>query len=87
MTLDVNDIRKHFPALRRPLIFLDNPGGTQIAQQSIDRLNTYLVHHNANHGGAFVTSQESDAIVDQARAAAADFLNAGRPKRSYLVQI
>jgi cysteine desulfurase family protein (TIGR01976 family) len=80
MTLDINAIREHFPALRRQLIFLDNPGGTQIAQQSIDRLNAYLVQHNANHGGAFVTSRESDAIVDQARAAAAEFLNASRPE-------
>ncbi len=80
MTLEPLAIREHFPALRRHAIFLDNPGGTQIAQESIDRLNDYLVHHNANHGGAFPTSQESDAIVDQARAATADFLNAARPE-------
>ena len=80
MTLDSTVIREHFPALRRPLIFLDNPGGTQIAQGSIDRLNAYLIHHNANHGGAFLTSQESDAVVEQARTAAATFLNAARPE-------
>ncbi len=37
MTLDVEQIRKHFPALSRPVIYFDNPGGTQIAQQSLDR--------------------------------------------------
>ena len=80
MTFELSTIREHFPALRRPSIFLDNPGGTQISQESIDRINEYLVHHNANHGGAFITSQETDAIVDQARSAAADFLNAARPE-------
>jgi cysteine desulfurase family protein (TIGR01976 family) len=80
MTLDLSSIREHFPALRRPVIYLDNPGGTQIAQESIDRINTYLTHHNANHGGVFATSRESDALVDEARTAAADFLNATRPE-------
>jgi cysteine desulfurase family protein (TIGR01976 family) len=79
MTLDTSAIREHFPALHRPVIYLDNPGGTQIAQESIERINTYLTQHNANHGGAFATSRESDAIVDEARAAAADFLNAAQP--------
>jgi cysteine desulfurase family protein (TIGR01976 family) len=78
MHLNLSEIREHFPALRRPSIYLDNPGGTQIAQESIDRFNKYLIHHNANHGGAFRTSLESDALVDQAREAAADFLNAAR---------
>jgi cysteine desulfurase family protein (TIGR01976 family) len=78
MTLDLSSIRQHFPALHRPVIYLDNPGGTQIAQESIDRINSYLIQHNANHGGVFATSRESDALIDEARSAAADFLNATR---------
>ena len=80
MSLDPASIREQFPALRRPAIYLDNPGGTQVAQPSLDRMNDYLVRHNANHGGAFQTSQESDAIVEQARAAVADFFNASQPE-------
>jgi cysteine desulfurase family protein (TIGR01976 family) len=80
MAIDINKIRKQFPALERNLIFFDNPGGTQIVQSSIDRLNSYLLNHNANHGGEFATSQESDEILDQAHAAAADFLNAAKPE-------
>ncbi len=79
MTLDLSAIREQFPALSRPVIFLDNPGGTQIARQSIDRMMQYLVETNANHGGQFATSRASDALVDEARAAAADFINAARP--------
>ena len=79
MTLDLFTIREQFPALRRPAIFFDNPGGTQIAQKSIDRITSYLTLHNANHGGAFSTSVESDAVLDEAHLAMADLLNAGRP--------
>jgi selenocysteine lyase/cysteine desulfurase len=79
MTLDLYMIREQFPALRRPAIFFDNPGGTQIAQKSIDRITSYLTLHNANHGGAFSTSVESDAVLDEAHLAMADLLNARRP--------
>ncbi|HLB46320.1 MAG TPA: cysteine desulfurase-like protein, partial [Anaerolineales bacterium] len=57
-------------------IYLDNPGGTQVAQPVIDRMNHYLVHNNANHGGAFRTSVDSDAVLHDAHAAMADLLNA-----------
>jgi selenocysteine lyase/cysteine desulfurase len=66
MTLDLFMIRAQFPALRRPAIYFDNPGGTQIAQPSIGRITSYLTAHNANHGGAFTTSVESDAVLEEA---------------------
>lgn len=80
MPLEPNLIRQQFPALERQAIYLDNPGGTQIARHSLDRMVSYLTHHNANHGGAFATSLESDAILDEAHSAMADFLNASRPQ-------
>jgi cysteine desulfurase family protein (TIGR01976 family) len=76
MTLDLSAIRSQFPSLDRPDIFLDNPGGTQIAKQSLDRINRYLIECNANHGGAFATSIASDAVLDEAHQAMADFYNA-----------
>jgi cysteine desulfurase family protein (TIGR01976 family) len=76
MPLDLTTIRSQFPALGRDAIYLDNPAGTQVARTVLDRINNYLVEHNANHGGVFATSRESDALVEQARQAAADFLNA-----------
>jgi cysteine desulfurase family protein (TIGR01976 family) len=76
MPLNINCIREQFPALNRPAIFFDNPGGTQIAKQSLERVNKYLLECNANHEGAFETSQRSDAILDEAHAAMADFYNA-----------
>jgi cysteine desulfurase family protein (TIGR01976 family) len=84
--LNYNEIRRQFPALRtqaelpRPSIFFDNPGGTQISQASLDRVSSYLVQHNANHGGAFRTSRDSDAILREAHTAMADFYHAERPE-------
>lgn len=80
MPLDLAQIRSQFPALQRPDIFLDNPGGTQVAQPVLERMNAYLVEHNANHGGAFTTSRASDAILDEAHSAVADLFNAIRPE-------
>src|SRR5262245_6984670 len=80
MSFNHNLIRQQFPSLDRPAIFLDNPAGTQIARPSLDRMNSYLLEHNANHGGAFETSQKSDEVLHEAHVAMADFLNASRPQ-------
>jgi len=80
MTLDLSAIRSQFPSLSRPDIFFDNPGGTQIAKQSIDRINKYLIECNANHAGAFSTSVASDQVLDEAHLAMADFYNASSPE-------
>jgi selenocysteine lyase/cysteine desulfurase len=79
MPLDLPTIRQQFPALRRPVIYLDNPAGTQVVHSVPERMREYLLLHNANHGGAFAASRESDALVDEARTAAADFLCADGP--------
>lgn len=73
-------IRSHFPALASGAIFFDNPGGTQVAQEALQRMQYHLQYTNANNGGAFYTSQASDATVYEARQAVADFLHAQRPE-------
>jgi len=82
--LDISLIRNEFPALAReqdgrPLVFFDAPGGTQVTRRCLERMMAYLTRHNANTHGAFVTSQESDAILAEAHEAAADLLNAASP--------
>lgn len=78
---DVQAVRQQFPALQelfegRPGIFFDNPGGTQVPQRVIDAIANYYIRSNANVHGAFITSRRSDAIIDEARQAAADLLGA-----------
>jgi cysteine desulfurase family protein (TIGR01976 family) len=82
--LDLDHVRSQFPALAlqvngQPAVFLDNPGGTQVPQAVIDAMSHYLAGSNANHGGAFATSQRSDEILDEAHAAMADMVNASSP--------
>ncbi|MFN2216870.1 MAG: cysteine desulfurase-like protein [Anaerolineales bacterium] len=76
MALDLTSVRDNFPSLKGDTVFLDNPGGTQISKQSLDRINNYLLESNANHGGVFATSKASDAVLDEAHQAMADFYNA-----------
>lgn len=80
MSIQPTEVRRQFPALAREAIFFDNPGGTQVPNQVIDRMVAYLRESNANHGGAFETSQRSDEIIHEARQAMADFLNAQEPQ-------
>ena len=42
-------------------------------------MTAYLERSNANHGGAFTASVETDAMLDAVHAAAADFLGAADP--------
>ena len=75
-------IRASFPALSRRhggayYCYLDGPGGTQVPTYTIEGMASYLRERNANHEGAFDTSLESDAILQRAHEAAADFLGAG----------
>ena len=78
---DVDALRAEFPALAReidgqPVAFLDGPGGTQVPQRVIDAVVGYYRDMNANHEGAFATSELSDAVVEEAHAAVADFVGA-----------
>ncbi len=77
--IDVPAIRHRFPALAitdggRPVAYFDGPGGTQVPQTVIDAMTRYLRTMNANHGGRFLTSRRSDAMLEHAHQVVADFL-------------
>ena len=81
MKFDLEKIRTQFPALAitdegRSRVYLDNPAGTQVPLQVIDRMRDYLIQCNANQGGHFSTSLESDRILEEAHQAMADLLHA-----------
>jgi cysteine desulfurase family protein (TIGR01976 family) len=79
--IDLQSVRRQFPSLAlkvdgEPVVYLDNPAGTQVPQRVIDRAAEYWRTMNANQGGTFATSQRSDALIAEVREAAATFLNA-----------
>jgi cysteine desulfurase family protein (TIGR01976 family) len=74
--------RKDFPSLTRkqngkPLVYFDGPAGSQVPKQVIDAIGSYYKHSNANSGGAFLTSVETDKLMEAARTTVAEFLGAG----------
>ncbi|MBN2034694.1 MAG: cysteine desulfurase-like protein [Deltaproteobacteria bacterium] len=81
---DVQSVRSHFPSLQqthddRQVIFFDNPGGTQVPRNVVEAMTHYLLHDNANHGGAYATSRRSDTMIDDAHRAMTDMLGASSP--------
>jgi cysteine desulfurase family protein (TIGR01976 family) len=78
---DFPSLRQQFPALQRKVngrspIYFDGPGGTQTPQRVIRAMVDYLSNCNANHGGEFTTSRESDSILYRAHEAVADLIHA-----------
>lgn len=84
MQFDLESVRAQFPALSItdngvPRIYFDNPAGTQVPRGVADAMSDCLLKTNANLGGYFASSQEAGSVVDSARLAMADFLNAASP--------
>ncbi len=82
-TFPIDAVRAQFPGLQRevagrPAIFFDGPAGSQTPRRVVEAVSDYLLHRNANHGGPFATSQESDAMLAEAHRALADFVGAKR---------
>ena len=85
MTLDSDDVRARFSALRTPVALFDGPGGTQCPDAVIEAIAGYLRESNANLGGAFPSSRRSDALVEQAHGYAGVFLGC-RPEETLFGQ-
>lgn len=72
-------VRSQFPALSRTeqgrlVAYFDGPAGSQTPQSVAEAVARYLLETNSNRGGVFSVARESDALVDGAHQAAADFL-------------
>ena len=73
--------RSQFPSLQRihngkPLIFMDGPGGTQVPTSVIDSISNYYKTSNSNTHGVFITTQETDRVIEVMRHHVATFLGA-----------
>ena len=76
-----SEVRSQFPSLQRkhnnyPMIFLDGPGGTQIPDPVINAISDYYKTCNSNTHGEFITTNETDNVISQARESVAVFLGA-----------
>jgi cysteine desulfurase family protein (TIGR01976 family) len=78
---DVEAVREQFPALGRKengrrVVYLDGPGGSQVARGAIEAMMRYMEEGGANLHGAFATSCETEEIIAETRLAAASLLGA-----------
>lgn len=76
-----DEVRAAFPALAQrdqgvARVYVDAPGGTQVAGRVLDRMRESLVAHCANDGGAFRTSKDTESRMLAAHASASEFLGA-----------
>lgn len=76
---DLTPLRDRFPGLARtldgrPCVFADAPGGSQVPETVIEAMASYLRTSNANAHGAFVTSAETDRVIQEAHRAGADLM-------------
>jgi len=82
---DVAAARADFPALAEGLAHFDGPGGTQVPSAVSDAVAGAMRSAVSNRHGAFPSSRRADGIIDQARAAVADFVG-GQPEGVVLGQ-
>ena len=74
MGLDVQAIRKQFPALAEGAAHFDGPGGTQVPQVVADAVSDALTSAVSNRGEVTASERRADDIVRAARAAMGDLL-------------
>lgn len=84
MTFPIEAVRAQFPSLAttdegQRRIYFDNAAGTQVPQQTIDRIVDFFQRFNSNTGVFNPTSVEVDALYDAAVEAMADFLGTADP--------
>lgn len=73
--------RSDFPSLERTfhgraLTYFDGPAGTQMPRQVIETITSYYTTCNSNTHGCFVTTRESDLLLQETRRVIAAFLGA-----------
>ncbi len=73
---DVTAVRKHFPALDEGAAHFDGPGGSQVPDVVGEAVARTLCAAIANRGSVTAAERRAEAVVAEARQAAADLLGA-----------
>jgi cysteine desulfurase family protein (TIGR01976 family) len=81
MTLDIEFVRSQFPAFREPSLagfaHFENAGGSYACRQVIERLDRYYRETKVQPYYVFAPSAHAGALMDEARARMAAWLNVG----------
>jgi cysteine desulfurase family protein (TIGR01976 family) len=79
MNLDIEWVRRQFPALGRDWVFMDNAGGSQILGSVVERIRDYLVTSNVQLGASYEISRQATSRVAEGVAAISEYLGASSP--------
>jgi cysteine desulfurase family protein (TIGR01976 family) len=74
LTLDIEAVRRQFPALSEGIAYFDGPGGTQVPTSVADAVAGAMTSGVSNRGTLTVSERRAEEIVASARAAVADLL-------------
>lgn len=81
MTIDMDFVESHFPALKgREFTYFDNAGGSLVLRGVADRVRDYMLTSSVQHGASYSKSQDAKAKVVQAQKSVATLINASRPE-------
>jgi cysteine desulfurase family protein (TIGR01976 family) len=80
MALDLDFVRKQFPALADGFAYFDNAGGSAVLRTVADRVHDYLTTTSVQTGASYKHSQRASQRLAQARARFALLVGAGRPE-------
>jgi cysteine desulfurase family protein (TIGR01976 family) len=84
----IDHVRNQFPSLDREyngrkITYFDGPGGTQMSSQSLERMNEYIRNGMANLHGSFITSMETDNLIDETKQAVANLLGVNKKEIAF----
>jgi cysteine desulfurase family protein (TIGR01976 family) len=80
MTLDLDFVRKQFPALADGFVYFDNAGGSVVLKSVAERVYDYLTTTSVQTGASYAHSQRASQRLAEARARFALMVGASRPE-------
>jgi cysteine desulfurase family protein (TIGR01976 family) len=82
--MDLDFVRKQFPALEQDFIYMDNAGGSQCLQTVAERISGYLLHHNVQLGASYKVSREAGEKLNFVKRKLAEYINCERPEEAVI---
>ena len=84
MPLDLDDVRRQFPALADGFAYMDNAGGSLVLKSVADRVSDYLLTTSVQTGAGYEASRRAVERLGDARRRFALMVNAARPEEIVL---
>ncbi len=78
--LNLDYVRKQFPALQNGFIYLDNAGGSLVPQVVADRVSEYLTNYSVQLGASYEVSAKAKDLLTEVTANLATYVNAEKPQ-------